>query len=316
MNNEISENPLVSVGVLSYNSSKTILETLESIRAQTYINIELIISDDASKDDTVEICKKWVEENKDRFVRCEVLTVPENTGIPANANRSLVASNGEWYKIIAADDTLLPDCIENFINYTKTHSEAEIIFAKFRKYLNNFESKNFLIVSDFNAKNFCREYDTAHKQFKKLLKGMTCSAITMFAKLSVLKEIKYDEKFKMIEDYPMWLRLTKNGNRFYFLDQEVVNYRIHSLSISCDPENSAKGRLFELSIIPFKKEYIYPNLSLLGKGIFHIKCFRLRLFKFLGLLNNSKTSCKLYFIFNILTCPKLWVNKAKEILNH
>ena len=130
MNTREDYNPLVSVGVLTYNSSKTVLETLESIKAQTYQNIELIISDDASKDNTVEICKEWVEKNKDRFVRCEILTVPENTGIPANVNRRIAASRGEWSKGIAADDALLPDCIENFINYVKEHPEAEIIFAK------------------------------------------------------------------------------------------------------------------------------------------------------------------------------------------
>lgn len=67
--------PLVSVSIITYNSSSTILETLDSIYSQSYQNIELIVSDDCSTDNTVEICKKWIDEHKDRFVRVELLTV-------------------------------------------------------------------------------------------------------------------------------------------------------------------------------------------------------------------------------------------------
>lgn len=55
------KNPLVSVIVITYNSSKYVLETLNSVAAQTYDNIELIISDDCSKDNTVEICRNWLK---------------------------------------------------------------------------------------------------------------------------------------------------------------------------------------------------------------------------------------------------------------
>lgn len=57
-------NPLVSIQVVTYNAAKTILETLESIKAQTYPPIELIISDDCSRDNTVEICREWVMDNR------------------------------------------------------------------------------------------------------------------------------------------------------------------------------------------------------------------------------------------------------------
>ena len=56
--------PLVSINITTYNSSKFIIETLESAKMQTYQNIELIVSDDSSVDNTVELCKKWIEKNK------------------------------------------------------------------------------------------------------------------------------------------------------------------------------------------------------------------------------------------------------------
>jgi alpha-1,3-rhamnosyltransferase len=76
-----SSNPLVSIVVITYNSSSYVIETLESIKAQTYQNIELIVSDDCSKDKTVDVCKKWIEKNKQRFVRTELITIEKRNRI-------------------------------------------------------------------------------------------------------------------------------------------------------------------------------------------------------------------------------------------
>lgn len=64
---------LVSVVVITYNSEKYILETLESIKTQSYKNLELIISDDCSKDDTVMICRDWLDKEGERFIRTKLI---------------------------------------------------------------------------------------------------------------------------------------------------------------------------------------------------------------------------------------------------
>ncbi len=71
--------------VITYNSSKFVNETLESAKNQSYENIELIVSDDCSTDDTVEICKNCIERNMQRFTRTELLTVKKNTGTSSTA---------------------------------------------------------------------------------------------------------------------------------------------------------------------------------------------------------------------------------------
>lgn len=65
----IMEKPLVSVCIITYNSGKTIVDTLNSIFLQSYEPLELIVSDDCSLDDTVTICKNWLLTNRKRFVR-------------------------------------------------------------------------------------------------------------------------------------------------------------------------------------------------------------------------------------------------------
>ncbi len=85
---------LVSICVISYNSSEFVLETLESAKRQSYEYIELIISDDGSEDHTVELCDQWLKNNGACFHSTELITVPKNTGIPANCNRAVKSAKG------------------------------------------------------------------------------------------------------------------------------------------------------------------------------------------------------------------------------
>jgi glycosyltransferase involved in cell wall biosynthesis len=77
---------LVSIVVITYNSSKYILETLESIKQQTYKNLELIITDDCSKDNTVVLCQDWLDVNKHGFIRTKLITTPPNKLPTININ--------------------------------------------------------------------------------------------------------------------------------------------------------------------------------------------------------------------------------------
>lgn len=128
------ETPLVSVVVITYNSSKYILECLDSIYNQTYQNIELIITDDCSKDNTVEVCKKWLEQFSDRFIQTKQITTTINTGTSANCNRGISETMGKWYKIIAGDDRLLKNCIEDNIHYVVNHKNVDFLFSDIKPF--------------------------------------------------------------------------------------------------------------------------------------------------------------------------------------
>ena len=79
--------PLISIIAITYNSAKYIVELLESAKAQTYSNIELIISDDCSTDDTVAVCNSWIVKNTTLFNKLTLITAEKNTGIAPNVNR-------------------------------------------------------------------------------------------------------------------------------------------------------------------------------------------------------------------------------------
>ena len=72
---------LVSVVVLAYRSADTIIETLESIKKQTYPQIELIVTDDCSPDNTVEVVESWMRDNKGCLSDMKLVTTKKNTGL-------------------------------------------------------------------------------------------------------------------------------------------------------------------------------------------------------------------------------------------
>ena len=108
------ELPMISVIVITYNSSATIIETLDSIKRQTYANVEVVVSDDGSKDDTVIKSERWIADNG---INGLVVKAEYNAGVPANVNKGIKASSGNLVKLIAGDDILYDDAIEKYYQY-------------------------------------------------------------------------------------------------------------------------------------------------------------------------------------------------------
>ncbi|WP_312762527.1 glycosyltransferase [Epilithonimonas sp.] len=229
------ENPLVSIIVITYNSSKYVLETLESARAQTYQNIELIISDDGSKDATVEICRDWLKENSDRFVHSQLITVEQNTGIPANCNRGVKASKGEWIKLIAGDDVFTDNAFANFVHASQKTSSL-IIQTNAMIFNENFNEKN--LIGKFITRSFPKFFTLEPaKQNRLLLTHVYLNAPAVFFNRQVFESLKFDEDFPMIEDYPFWVKATMLGLKIDYLEVTTVKYRIHSNSVQTLDKN-------------------------------------------------------------------------------
>lgn len=243
---EKENNPLVSVIVITYNSSKYVLETLESIKLQTYANIELIVSDDCSNDNTVDICKDWIDKNKERFVRTQLITSEKNTGIAPNCNRGLKVAKGEWVKFIAGDDILLEDCIYEFIGYINSNDKAKFIFSNVL-----INGKEFNTIED-DTVFFCL---TSNKQYKELLKGNILYAPAFFMNREVtIKSGGFNENYPLLEDYPFYLKILRNNYKFYKINKSLISYRKNNSGISSSNKLNLKYHQDILRF--FKEEYL------------------------------------------------------------
>ena len=240
------EQPLVSVTVITYNSAKTVFETLESIKAQTYQNIELIVSDDCSTDNTVELCRNWIEQNKSRFVRTELLTVDKNTGTSANLNRAEAACQGEWIKGIAGDDILMPNCIGDCMDYVIEHPDTIYLFGKQKAFGASEERcKEIDAVFDYTFFNLTQE-----QQLHRLVFDGNCvPATTLFYNRVADQKvgIKNDERIPLLEDWPKWINLLRAGIKLHYVDKVLVKYRVGGISTGnrASLKMYRSGRLFD-----------------------------------------------------------------------
>lgn len=259
-------NPLVTIIVITYNSSKFVVETLESAKAQTYKNIELIISDDNSLDDTVDVCRKWIANNEGRFYSTKLITSHINTGIAPNCNRGLYAAQGDWIKIIAGDDILMDHCILTNMNTVKD-SQDSFFFSQMSFFKENPILKNHFLtgVSTFSNNIY---------PFKYMLVKDNLAAPTSFIRRTALIDLKgFDERFPMREDYPMWIKVLKNNYKINVSKIETVIYRNNYESVSRKGQIKSENEF--LSNLAFNKsKYKFERTVLISELIKHFLLIR------------------------------------------
>ena len=223
----MGQKEIVSVTVISYNAERTIEETLDSILNQDYgaRNIELIVSDDASSDNTVVVTEGWLGRNGHSFYKVELIANKVNRGVSRNCNIAWRAATSEWLKPIAADDILLPHCISANVGFVADRDDCNIVFSKMRW----FGSVERVTPDPSQVGVF--ELPVL-QQYKVLRFGSFNFAPTAFIRKKALESVGYaDERFRNIEDFPLWLRFTRYGYRLLFFDSVTVQYRV-SNSIS------------------------------------------------------------------------------------
>ena len=258
MNSEI-----ITVAVLSYNSSKTIIETLDSIYNQSYQNIILIINDDGSQDQTKEIITSWVQKNRKRFIDVKLFFHSTNSGINKSFDFIINQSNSKWVKFIAADDILLKDCIIDNLYFVKENNINTILYSKIIPF--KVENCKKIIMKDdtFELRYAVRLSKlSAKKQYKQLLKNDILYSPTGFINSELYKEkIKVDTEIRNIEDWPLRLQLTLKGYKIYFMQKETVMYRIGNSVSHTSKYFYNVNHIKQIRIL--KRKLVYPNLSYL-----------------------------------------------------
>ncbi len=217
----MNEKERVSVCVVTYNSSRTVTETLDSILNQTYLakNIELIISDDASKDDTKSVVNNWLSRNKGSFFSVNFIVHEQNIGVTRNINSSWKVSSTQWIKTIAGDDILLPNCIDSFVEYKNKNLNCKICFSDYLNFYDSGETFKSEIRKDFFEL-------PQSEQLRHLAVRNYLPAISSFISREVLDKVGFaNERYRTFEDYPLWVKISEQGYEFFLLDEKTVLYR-------------------------------------------------------------------------------------------
>lgn len=243
------EYPLVTVGVITYNSSKYIVDTLNSVLDQTYPNIELVISDDCSTDDTPKIVKQWINDNEKNFTSAKFISTPKNLGVSGNCNNVFKCSTAEWIKILSGDDKFVPECISEFVQFVNNNPNVKICGCKF-KFISD--------ISEQYLKKMSHLYkDTYYPFLRGSLKYQKRKAISgdivpvagpciFFSREIWAKVGGFDEKYPFAEEEPFFFRVVFSGTKIFFVDKELYIYNFRANSLGHDHGTSHFGR-FQLN---------------------------------------------------------------------
>lgn len=228
----LQTNPLVSIRILTYNSAKYIKETLDSVYHQTYNNIELIVSDDCSKDETVCIIDGWINKHKNRFAKVSFLTTSVNTGVCANSKRSLEAVTGEWIKGLGGDDCLYPNAIEDYVRFVQNNhcqicaAQMEYIDGKGNDYTGNLDGGTY--------DSYMRYLHLPYEKQRYLInyKIFVPGPVLFYSRVVYEKTGGPDAKYGTADEWSFLYKIINSGYRIYPLEKALIRYRVHTSSLT------------------------------------------------------------------------------------
>jgi len=220
--------PLVSIVIPTFNISKYIKETLDSALAQTYGNVEIVVVDDGSTDDTPSIVKKYGDQV--RFFRRE-----ENKGIPTTLNEGIQYSRGEYVLFFDADDVFMPTTIERAVHCFQNHPEVDFVYFKFLI----FYDQDGLEKSHEFVIDYPKMLDRSN--FPRFVKGNLLKFSQVMMRRKVFEEgAAIDQSVWYGGDWDLWLQFLSKGYCGLLCDESLFYCRVHGGGLS----GSMKGKFY------------------------------------------------------------------------
>lgn len=238
----------VSVIMACHNSSCYLGQAVSSVLGQTCAALELILVDDCSEDNTLEISKRY-QINDDRV---SVLSMPINSGPAAARNAGIWAARGKWIGILDSDDIALPSRFEEQTRLADSNDELVMIASN-------------SISIDANGQEIKEHnYPKMHKDLVKRLysnQAFPPHSSMLYRRTTVEKLSAFNLRYKRSQDYDLWLRLSEVG-RFQSIEKPLAKIRKHNHNISNSDGGLLQARLGLTAIVCyFLRLYNYPDPS-------------------------------------------------------
>ncbi|MCP8884406.1 glycosyltransferase [Devosia sp. XJ19-1] len=219
-----SSAPLVSVVMANYQAGDRIVAAMHAVLRQSMPNLELIVSDDASADDSLAHVRRLMREDG----RVRLVTADDNGGPARARNRALDIARGRWIAIVDSDDLIHPERFERLLAAAEVW-DADIIADDLLLFFEDGSAPRLLLGEDADA------------PFKVTAEQWIRSGTDATAALGYLKPLiradsigplRYDEDLRIGEDHDLVLRLLLSGARMHVIPEPYYLYRRHSGSTS------------------------------------------------------------------------------------
>ncbi|WP_052672200.1 glycosyltransferase family 2 protein [Aliterella atlantica] len=217
--------PKFSVVIPAYNASAYITDCINSVLAQCETDLEVIVVDDGSTDDTAQMISAFTDPRVHLIQRI-------NGGLAAARNTGIQASRGEFVAFLDADDRWCPEKLTAHRQALEADSSVSV-------------SYDWSVFIDIKGERTGLSMAQTQKLLTHealLLKNYLGNGSTSVVRRSVLEEYNgFDESLRRLVDHELWVRLAYSGHKFKLVPQQLTEYRIHPASFTADTERMLKG---------------------------------------------------------------------------
>lgn len=216
------DKPLVSIITPSYNSTKFIPATIESVLAQTYQNWEMLIVDDCSKDESRNVIRKYTEKD----ARIKLIELTENSGAAVARNTAIKAAKGKYVAFLDSDDLWVPTKLEKQIGFMEENDYA-FTYSKYQ-------------LMDVDGQKLDRVIDIPNEiDYKGLLSNTIIGCLTVVVNIEKTGPIEMPN-IRTRQDFALWLSILKRGIKAHGFQEVLAYYRLVPGSISSNKVKAAK----------------------------------------------------------------------------
>ncbi len=227
--------PLVSICIPAYHAARFLPETLESVKAQSFADWELLLVEDGSHDGTEAIVEAFTAKVSQpvRYLRHEV-----NRGLTVTRNTAIAAASAPWIALLDADDLWTPDHLAACIAHAC--DDADLVHGASRLFDSDtgadleLRAPDAQVVAEFPESLFVNRY-------------VIQPSSVLLAKPLWQRVGGFNPEFQHVEDREMWMRCARAGGRFVYTSRETCRYRKHGTAMSAQSAAMAEAaaRVFQ-----------------------------------------------------------------------
>lgn len=219
----MAENMKISIITASYNYENYIKETIQSVLSQTYNDWEMIIVDDCSTDNSVNVIKSYNDERIKLFVN------EKNLGLKETLKRGIKEATSDWIVFLESDDVLSPDYLAKKVEIAQKYNDINLIFndceffgdeERVKAFEHALKKTRSLLQNQSYPKKMLYDFYQSNKIF-------TFSSV--MTKRSDLLKVNFNAKLDYLIDWHLWIQLSSLG-KFYYLSEKLTKWRLHNNS--------------------------------------------------------------------------------------
>ena len=213
--------PLVSVAIITYNQKTLLIEAIESVLAQDYEPIQIVVGDDCSTDGSREILLEYQNKYPDKFT---LMLAETNGGITSNSNAVHFACKGKYIAWLGGDDLMMPGKINKQVAYMEANPNCNIVYHN----LDVFDSATGKHLYFYNqpADMFTGDIGVIIRN------GSFNGGCATMVRRSATPLHGFDARLPVASDWLFWIESLENGGKICYINEVLARYRMHDKNVT------------------------------------------------------------------------------------